>query len=92
MHKPDQEAEAFRIRQAGGRVQRGRINAVLAVSRAFGDYDFKQNAAFPAGMQQVVAEPACSVEPRSAAQDEFILLGCDGWKGGGGGDSVAWSP
>jgi len=41
-HKPNREDEAQRIRDAGGFVINGRVMGELAVSRAFGDVDFKR--------------------------------------------------
>jgi serine/threonine protein phosphatase PrpC len=41
-HKPSREDEAKRIRDAGGFVINGRVMGELAVSRAFGDVDFKK--------------------------------------------------
>lgn len=41
-HKPTREDEAKRIRDAGGFVINNRVMGELAVSRAFGDVDFKK--------------------------------------------------
>lgn len=41
-HKPSREDEAKRIRDSGGFVINGRVMGELAVSRAFGDVDFKK--------------------------------------------------
>lgn len=41
-HKPSDEAEERRIRNAGGYVAGGRVEADLAVSRGLGDYRFKE--------------------------------------------------
>lgn len=41
-HKPSREDEAQRIRDAGGFVINNRVMGELAVSRAFGDADFKK--------------------------------------------------
>jgi serine/threonine protein phosphatase PrpC len=41
-HKPDDEAEEKRIREAGGYVAGGRVEGDLAVSRGLGDYRFKE--------------------------------------------------
>lgn len=41
-HKPTREDEAKRIREAGGFVINNRVMGELAVSRAFGDVDFKR--------------------------------------------------
>lgn len=40
-HAPDNETEKTRIQNAGGFVLNSRVNGMLAVSRAFGDYNFK---------------------------------------------------
>lgn len=41
-HKPTREDESKRIREAGGFVINNRVMGELAVSRAFGDVDFKK--------------------------------------------------
>jgi serine/threonine protein phosphatase PrpC len=41
-HKPDDEEETRRIRNAGGYVAGGRVEGDLAVSRGLGDFRFKQ--------------------------------------------------
>lgn len=41
-HKPDDEVEERRIRDAGGYVAGGRVEGDLAVSRGLGDYRFKE--------------------------------------------------
>lgn len=41
-HKPTREDESKRIREAGGFVINNRVMGELAVSRAFGDVDFKR--------------------------------------------------
>ena len=41
-HKPGREDEAMRIRDAGGFVINNRVMGELAVSRAFGDAEFKK--------------------------------------------------
>lgn len=42
-HKPTDEGEMNRIIKAGGFVEFGRVNGNLALSRAIGDFEFKQN-------------------------------------------------
>ncbi|RUS35576.1 phosphatase 2C-like domain-containing protein [Jimgerdemannia flammicorona] len=42
-HKPVNKAESQRIVAAGGFVEFGRVNGNLALSRAIGDFEFKQN-------------------------------------------------
>lgn len=40
-HKPDNKDEKKRIEEAGGFVTEGRINGNLNLSRALGDFEFK---------------------------------------------------
>jgi serine/threonine protein phosphatase PrpC len=42
-HKPTQSSELKRIEQAGGYILNGRVDGKLSLSRAFGDYNFKNN-------------------------------------------------
>jgi serine/threonine protein phosphatase PrpC len=49
-HKPAREDEAKRIRDAGGFVINNRVMGELAVSRAFGDADFKK------GIKSIIEE------------------------------------
>lgn len=76
-HKPDVEFEKQRIIAAGGTVFRGRVCGGVAVSRSFGDFWFKRNAALKAHQQLVTAEPCVRIQHRDAA-DEFLVLCCDG--------------
>lgn len=43
-HKPTHESERERILESGGHVTNGRVNGMLAVSRAFGNFEMKRNA------------------------------------------------
>lgn len=70
-----------RIIAAGGFVEFGRVNGNLALSRAIGDFEFKQNAHLDAQNQIVTAFP--DVETRKLdigkdGKDEFLVLACDG--------------
>lgn len=76
-HKPDVEFEKQRIIAAGGTVFRGRVCGGVAVSRSFGDFWFKRNAALKAHQQLVTAEPCVRIQRRDSA-DEFLVLCCDG--------------
>ena len=42
-HKPELQLEQNRIEKAGGYVTEGRINGSLNLSRAFGDFSYKNN-------------------------------------------------
>ena len=50
-HKPDDEEEERRIREAGGYVSGGRVEGDLAVSRGLGDFRFKEEAAVMRGVR-----------------------------------------
>lgn len=56
-HKPDHPQEHNRIEKAGGIVEQGRINGALNLSRAFGDFEFKNNEKVPASEQCVICVP-----------------------------------
>ena len=67
-HKPELPEEEDRICLKGGFVSDGRINSVLAVSRAFGDFALET---------WISSEPYIEkVEIQSS--DEFLILACDG--------------
>lgn len=76
-HKPNNETERQRIEQAGGSVRNNRVNGDLAVSRALGDYVYKQRSDLPAEKQQVSCEPDIKIEPIDG-KEEFLVLACDG--------------
>jgi serine/threonine protein phosphatase PrpC len=56
-HKPTAPAELARIEKAGGFVVNRRVNGVLALSRAIGDFAFKTNSRVPWEEQAVTAAP-----------------------------------
>lgn len=76
-HKPTNEGEKARIVNAGGFVDMGRVNGNLALSRGIGDFEFKNNLELPAEEQAVTALPDV-LEHDITADDEFIVLACDG--------------
>jgi len=55
-----------------------RVNGSLAVSRALGDYEYKNVEGKGQCEQLVSPEPEISVEPRDDKLDEFLVLACDG--------------
>lgn len=71
-------SERKRIIQAGARLKNGRINGRLAVSRALGDYDYKNNESVDIHEQPVTPVPDVTVVARDDALDEFLVLACDG--------------
>lgn len=89
-HKPVNKGENSRIVAAGGFVEFGRVNGAprpalscsnhpgnLALSRALGDFEFKQNSSLPAEQQIVTADPDIIVHDPTD-EDEFLILACDG--------------
>uniref|UniRef100_A0A7S2U5T7 protein-serine/threonine phosphatase n=2 Tax=Attheya septentrionalis TaxID=420275 RepID=A0A7S2U5T7_9STRA len=90
-HKPDDEYEERRIKDAGGYVSHGRVEGDLAVSRGLGDFRFKDIDTVLWGIRQrsdstlrkpedqkVSPVPDIIVNSRDATLDEFIVLACDG--------------
>jgi serine/threonine protein phosphatase PrpC len=83
-HKPNLPIEKNRIKEAGSFVridfnsekEISRVNGVLAVSRAFGDFSFK-NSGGVAKYHAVTAFPDI-IEVQRDATDDFIILACDG--------------
>ncbi|ORZ30312.1 phosphatase 2C-domain-containing protein [Catenaria anguillulae PL171] len=76
-HKPSNDHEQERITSAGGFVEFGRVNGNLALSRALGDFEFKQSPDLPPERQIVTADPdirQAKIEP----DHEFLILACDG--------------
>ncbi|KAI8095383.1 phosphatase 2C-domain-containing protein [Thamnidium elegans] len=76
-HKPSNPKETERITKAGGHVEFGRVNGNLALSRAFGDFEFKSAKDLPAEEQAVTADPDITVHTVTE-KDEFMVLACDG--------------
>ena len=91
--KPSRPDEAKRIRDAGGFVINNRVMGELAVSRAFGDADFKRSIS-AALQEEGVPLPTGAIgtdydQPLITAMpeiqmltieptDDFLVLGCDG--------------
>lgn len=77
-HKPYLDKERERIVKAGGSVMIQRVNGSLAVSRAFGDYEYKSVPELEPRDQLVSPEPDVYVIDRNKDEDEFMVLACDG--------------
>ena len=93
-HKPELPLESARVEKAGLSVTKetyyvdGQQRAVskvcltetdrLAVSRAFGDFEYKANVTLGPEEQAVVSVPDVVVHPRNAASDLYLVLACDG--------------
>ena len=89
-HKATLPSERARIERAGGSISNGRVNGVLAISRSFGDVQFK--TVEPRLFKQEITDPeqwwggaaqAVTSEPEIvsisiSSRDEFLLLATDG--------------
>ncbi|GAA5982872.1 hypothetical protein JCM11641_002612 [Rhodosporidiobolus odoratus] len=76
-HKPTNTGETSRIVAAGGFVEFGRVNGNLALSRALGDFEFKQSHQLDPEQQIVTADPDITVHEHTT-EDEFVVIACDG--------------
>jgi len=77
-HLPTDPKEYERIKQAGGFVANDRVNGSLAMSRAFGDFIFKQNTELALEDQGVCCRPDIRHRSVDYEQDEFMVIGSDG--------------
>ncbi|KAM6956851.1 protein phosphatase 1B isoform 1-T3 [Aplochiton taeniatus] len=77
-HKPCNPREKERIQNAGGSVMIQRVNGSLAVSRALGDFDYKNVDGKGPTEQLVSPEPEVFEMERAPEQDQFVVLACDG--------------
>jgi len=76
-HKPYNEIEQKRIEAAGGFVQWNRVDGDLAVSRALGDFSYKNRPDLPPKDQKITCHPDICIHERTAT-DDVLLLACDG--------------
>ncbi|KAG5421091.1 PTC2 [Candida metapsilosis] len=77
-HKPSLEGEKSRIMAAGGYVDADRVNGNLALSRSIADFEFKKSVDLPPEEQVVTCYPDVITHKIDLAQDEFVVLACDG--------------
>lgn len=71
-HKPWLPEEQERIMRTGGYVAGNRVDGSLAISRAFGDHNYKKSAAFDARNQRVVA--VADIQTCVATEGDVLLL------------------
>jgi serine/threonine protein phosphatase PrpC len=76
-HLPDDYGEQIRIAKAGGFIKHGRVNGILNMSRALGDFEFKSNKFLPAESQAVLAVPEIKKFEINTSI-KYMLLGSDG--------------
>lgn len=75
-HKPDNLNEKRRVERAGGVVDDGRVNGVIAISRAIGDWEYKKVGMKPED-NMVTAYPEVIIEGLRPDHD-FLVIACDG--------------
>mmetsp|Transcript_20915 Transcript_20915/g.23263 ORF Transcript_20915/g.23263 Transcript_20915/m.23263 type:complete len:436 (-) Transcript_20915:183-1490(-) len=75
-HKPELGLERDRIVKAGGMVQANRVDGQLAMSRAMGDWSYKDNPKLRPEEQKVIATPDISHD--TAYPNDCLLICCDG--------------
>lgn len=76
-HKPSDPQEEERIVKAGGTISNKRVNGVLSLARAIGDYEFKEDPERALADQVITALPDVTSLDASIG-DQFIVLACDG--------------
>jgi protein phosphatase 2C family protein 2/3 len=76
-HKPDCYDESQRIYAANSFIEGSRVNGMLALSRALGDFDYKCNTTKRPRDQAVTAFPEIRCHMMTP-DTEFLLLACDG--------------
>jgi len=80
-HKPNDPSERARIERCGGRVEEAmggvhRVNGDLAVSRGFGDFDYKKTGGPSPEDRPVTANPEMGHFECGAT--DFVIIVCDG--------------
>jgi len=75
-HKPQNEEEMDRIQKAGGHVSSCRVDGQLALSRAMGDWNYKDNPNLKPIEQKVIPVP--DVTSVQAKDGDTLLICCDG--------------
>jgi serine/threonine protein phosphatase PrpC len=75
-HKPDLPTEKKRITKGGGFVEEGRVNGVISLSRAIGDWEYKSPGVKPED-NVVSCFPEVMVETLNSNHD-FLIIACDG--------------
>ena len=77
-HKPHLPIEFQRIQQAKHFVWNRRVDGILALSRAIGDFQFKTSAHVSWEEQAVTCVPDVKSEQIDPERDSFVVLACDG--------------
>jgi protein phosphatase len=75
-HKPEDPEEEARINRAGGFVRENRVDGQLAMSRAIGDYQYKNNPQLSVTDQKVI--PVCEIQEDTIYAGDQLFICCDG--------------
>lgn len=75
-HKPNNPEEMERIQKAGGSVSSCRVDGQLALSRAIGDWNYKDNPNLKSVDQKVIPVP--DITHVVAQEGDMLLICCDG--------------
>lgn len=75
-HKPDLPAERRRVIEAGHIVEDGRVDGIIAISRAIGDWEYKNVSMEPAKMA-VSGYPDVK-KYTITTNTQFLICACDG--------------
>lgn len=75
-HKPDLPAERSRVIAAGHYVEESRVDGVIAISRALGDWEYKSSTLPPEKM--AVSGYPDVTKTAITPHTEFIICACDG--------------
>lgn len=76
-HKPEDRTESSRVLAAGGFIMGGRVCGNLAVSRALGDFVYKDRPDLKPEQQKISAAADLQVIERDST-DQVLIVGCDG--------------
>lgn len=89
-HKPTRASEIERVKAAGGTVENGRVNGMLAVTRAIGDFTCKRDESRSLEDQVITAKadvtttsavgknPGPVGDVSSPTRTHYLVLACDG--------------
>lgn len=75
-HVPPEEGESSELPTTIHKVKKSN-NELLAMARAFGDFDFKSNEELSPSRQAVICTPEIFINERTS-EDMFLILACDG--------------
>lgn len=89
-HKPTLASERARIYKAGGTVDGDRVNGILSLSRALGDFEHKQGKTIGPCDQIITAFPDV-MSMKLSEGVEFVIIACDGiWDCRTSGEAVTY--